>query len=827
MASAGPNPGPSASSVPVSHPFDAYSVDPNDRDQQPLSPWAKRFGRQEKVVYSTDRIRHSGLAPEYPRLDPLYYGDNPNPHETFKGFARGIDEDRLFWSEGYQQLMTCIQSWQTTTLNNFLYFSPTFPKVPGGHVSGDMATSLNDEEDPASLLNMARRMTGVAYVKKDAAFSGIYETERIKVDESTWFNFFKRSRWWDPKVPRDLELDLQWSVDDPQVWAVLGIVLELANRMLKALVDDKHDWLRTILFGRLDYWRRFHPSAPTHDSRVLLSEEVDKVWCQVQGRPSGFNTRLQLMDWRQRLEEILVNLKWTFMDNPDAQVMGATDPSNEGIIAIDINHLKYVCGFKTTLAEKCLIIVLMTVTVLHELMHHITYARMKSDSPLQNNFLTPSLDPSPSLEPFVDFGGAAEIGHAFEAAVLGGSVDHVLTLKLPLAAYATVWPWSRVDPYPRYQDHPVFNETYEIRMWRIPASWASKVLSQSFWDDKTVPRKSDDRFHLTPIFVSSTRNAFPKPFFWDDVEVDRNVVNSISDIERDLINDWDNRTAQWDLHRRDWYMKALERWNETPWSAITGRTTIGNFALAFGKRDEVDCLLVASAAINRLPWRSDPGTFFQRLPPHDESFWVFSAIGLLMLAACPIRKQTIEKDESFTIKLMRAPIKPSQRAYADAKARGTINLPPSARRNPAVKIPPNQLGNHFRGTVKKEPNATQFDYIEMVMDLVDYFMRQSLVVSGPWLHEIIRCCEVLRKEREALKKEYPTSYTTKWAKAWPFEMPEYSSPHVINPPLHSVMWVQWNAQAKEWVHVEDKKWADLVKKLEIQTELGRVLPSGS
>lgn len=87
--------------------------------------------------------------------------------------------------------------------------------VPGGHVSS---------------------LSGEAHIHRL-----VYDTEGIEVDEDSWFPCFKKNRWYGAvaKEPEFLAGSF-WSVDDPKVWGELRIILELANRILNALIDDKH-----------------------------------------------------------------------------------------------------------------------------------------------------------------------------------------------------------------------------------------------------------------------------------------------------------------------------------------------------------------------------------------------------------------------------------------------------------------------------------------------------------------------------------------------------------------------------------------------------------
>lgn len=99
-------------------------------------------------------------------------------------------------------------------LNRTLQFSSA-GYIPGGH--NKMTREQQDAHEPAARL------------------------EGFKVDEDSWLPLFKKDRWFssmakDPVLAKD-----SWSVDDPVVWKELRIAIELANRILTALIKEKHE----------------------------------------------------------------------------------------------------------------------------------------------------------------------------------------------------------------------------------------------------------------------------------------------------------------------------------------------------------------------------------------------------------------------------------------------------------------------------------------------------------------------------------------------------------------------------------------------------------
>ncbi|KAI1738701.1 hypothetical protein F4680DRAFT_467071 [Xylaria scruposa] len=788
-----------------------YNLGP-DAFKRPSSPWAARYKiTKDDFLHDLDEFHHSSFAPEYPRLDPRHYGDSPDSKEKFHGFGRGLHEDRLLYSEFQQRHELKIYSWQVGVLNRYVGFGPRFPKLLGGH-----NRVKTDKNDPDSVIAAIRSFTGVDYATSDEALTAVYHSERIKVDDSKWFRFFRKSRWWDPDPGDEPALGLRWSVDDPKVWAQLEIVLELANRMLNALVDDKHEWLRTILFGRLDYWENFRDDAPSENARILLSREVDRLACQSQGIQSFWDTNPVLPDWRYRLEQLCRQARWTFKDDPGSYIMGLTDPARGGLMSVDVTFLRLLVGDEITLSERCLLTIMSTTTILHELMHHINIVRTYSGESDINNYLDPWHDPRPELEPFVDYDGEAEMGWAYEKAVTGGIIQDAPGFVLPINVVYISWPGFRggnvMNP-----NHYCFSPDHEFKTWRITSTWASMMLSSSFWDDPTIPKKSDNRFHLAPLFISHTKNIEPMPRTWGPVVVDRNVTNT-SSLDKELIKDWDERTNLWANLRQGWYDVAVKRWWESPWSETGLRPGLNDFAQGFKDHDEIKCAQEANGLVKVLPW-DDAASFMESLPPYDNKGWVYSATGmhlsihlppplhsiktvilrgvqtgLLMLAACPMRKTFLVKLASESNLTNGGTIRPS--VFAEDDEFEVIERRPIKNKDEELVISPPVVGNPFRGQPQAYAN-TQFDYLNMVSDLIHHFGTTKYAVSGPWLFEIMRVGRLLLNERTRMALDHPADWMNRWVPSWDFRVPEYVSSDMKGQ-RNDGLWVEWDANANAW-----------------------------
>lgn len=174
----------------------------------PESPWAQHFNPSSDPFFRQlgDGLHHSGIAPVGPYI-PWDKIDQLPPQEE-QPLPSMQELDVLFTSERSQtQFRNGMPSWRLPSL------------------LGDLSKGNDVESDPGL----------------------------ISVNESKWFDFLKRDRWFDlrvdgvdsiPNPPPDL---LQyhnkwWTADNPAIWSKLRIVMELMNRILSTGIDSRHPW---------------------------------------------------------------------------------------------------------------------------------------------------------------------------------------------------------------------------------------------------------------------------------------------------------------------------------------------------------------------------------------------------------------------------------------------------------------------------------------------------------------------------------------------------------------------------------------------------------
>ncbi|KAI1342268.1 hypothetical protein F5Y15DRAFT_430660 [Xylariaceae sp. FL0016] len=181
-----------------------------------LSPWAERFGYDSNPFhneYNPKGQRSSGINPEPPETHPVFYEDPIQPPD--EPTRSNAELDRFYHGLVNQERVNMgLHSPMAAALNGVLDSSPT-AQLSGGHLkSVDRQANLDT-----------------------------YKNLRIEVDETRWFPFFRKELWYDVGDPMFTEDSTRkWSVDDAGVWENLRFTLELADRILKMLIEDKDEW---------------------------------------------------------------------------------------------------------------------------------------------------------------------------------------------------------------------------------------------------------------------------------------------------------------------------------------------------------------------------------------------------------------------------------------------------------------------------------------------------------------------------------------------------------------------------------------------------------
>ncbi|KAI0143494.1 hypothetical protein GGR57DRAFT_508079 [Xylariaceae sp. FL1272] len=593
------------------------------RSTLPSSPWASRFAEvvEQDVerpawILQRDGQIHSGLAIEFPSRGPKFYNDPYAPDGAPSVPANGVDYDRLFVSEAHQKwLHRGLRSWEAATLNRWVHFEP-LGTVSGGHLSIDDADELQS----------------------------IWNWGRISVNEDEWFSTFRRDHWHDlrdiPTAPAPS--GGPWTVDNPQVWNELRISIELANRVVKALMHDRHPALETLLFGRIVSWRSLSPTdEPFPDAHVLLSSTGEaalarktntKPWTSPLANASDEAARLETEKAFRRFSD---DLTWTFMSAPRGWSRGFTIRSmSPPLIALNLIPLRHLHGSDLTLAERCMIQWSFGKTILHELAHAIVENR----------------HPGLSGEPFWDFEPIAEIGQAFEARIFGGR--------------------------------------FGLSLHR----------NRMFYSGTTINRR-------WPFQEAAT-----------DVQIDETEEDDWTELDRKFLRAWEDQHKQFRLERKNWYSEELRRWASTPWGYVSEvRRALEKFGPAFAAKDEADCrncatIMGVDHSTSKMYW-ADRQRFLSGMPTatSPSSEWVFHAIGLLMLAALPVRSRRVDIASGEYIRCVWTPS--SGASKRGGKRSGTFRPGKTKTVMPSRCFDPFSQDSPGRAPGRsQERNPTQFEF---------------------------------------------------------------------------------------------------------------------
>ncbi|KAI1266519.1 hypothetical protein F5Y18DRAFT_425764 [Xylariaceae sp. FL1019] len=573
--------------------------------------------------------------------------------------------------------------------------------------------------------------------KLDDLFS-IFENERIEVQPDTWFNFFKKDRWFDlvcegtnPKPPDNTH----WSVDNKALWDVLSISIELANRMLHAFMDDKHEMLETLLWGRLTKWKN--------------------------------------------LENVLKNLVWSFKaEGNDTTTYAETRVPRQQqgqliMLSAELIH-PLLTADDATLAERVLIQVHFACVMIHEMSHAMICSRIY-DRQDPGNELWGTKQPVNKMwpiqsapdwignykEPHIDFDEFSEIGRAVEKSLFYAPIRwRPGGASLPITYFKS---WIGGVHNFAQSDNPDEANT----LARVPPIQLAKLLSEQFWSTRTRPERSNNYFYSVDIFRGHLLGA--------------TVVNEDNRArwgpgDQEAVDFWRERKDELLLHRGNWDKQEQSRWEATPWSKYRLRAKIESFHQAFAEGDELTayrcCMTLLVPSGEQVGWQDGTkfNDYLSRVTDTSHE-WYFFIVGLLMAAAMPIC---------------------GQRRFIEAKSKDwkcTMNPSQTASQRYTAPIVIDRQGIHtgawreisefwnpLKGhdPIQVNLNPTPLDYIELAESILKELCQRQATVFGSWYDELDRVVKLMREDRHGRFSKYGQNGKSNWASTWHFLIPLYN-----------------------------------------------------
>lgn len=103
------------------------------------------------------------------------------------------------------------------------------------------------------------------------------------------------------------------------------------------------------------------------------------------------------------------------------------------------------------------------------------------------------------------------------------------TGQYPLGSHHRSWPiLSQAAGYShlgyKIEHHPIFGTPQGVIISSLPALYTSKLLSRSFWEDPSIPRKSDNFFHRNQLLVGVTQFIPNDQLRWQEITIDRDKL---------------------------------------------------------------------------------------------------------------------------------------------------------------------------------------------------------------------------------------------------------------------------------------------------------------
>ncbi|KAI1265440.1 hypothetical protein F5Y18DRAFT_52319 [Xylariaceae sp. FL1019] len=479
------------------------------------------------------------------------------------------------------------------------------------------------------------------------------------------------------------------------------------------------------------------------------------------------------------------------MDKPPGLTRGTTIRQGK-LVALNLLFVKNLSHPDLTLAERCHLHFAVSKTIIHELCHALFQQRF-----LQRNM-------NGAKEPFYDFKEVAEMGEVLEFGMFGGRCEvKPFSRTLPIAANIHTWPGvdesTSAGKISSRLDKP--RDAFVIH---VHAAWLSKLLSRDFWNDASIPRKSDNFFHRTNVVRMDTITRREWPYRANielrDVTVETDQ-SRWSNVEVDVMNAWNQRHHEWTLERNLWFNEERTRWDNSPWGIPNWiNYAMADFAKAFAEKDYHQCRrCIQLVGLNRtggIRWLDTP--FTAALPPTSAhgDIWYFFAIGLLMTAALPIRQLSDPPPPVPQTPRVLHRYVPSRESLRVATERGLdledpiiLSLPQRSKGVPTTPPYYNPFGKNPTEAIP----PTQLGHLQVLDSILQHIRQQGAVVSGPWFRKIAEASASIQNERIQLNIRHPSNHLSQAIAKWDFTPPGYDP--------QNMGWVRWSLDRKQFEEV--------------------------
>ncbi len=112
--------------------------------------------------------------------------------------------------------------------------------------------------------------------------------------------------------------------------------------------------------------------------------------------------------------------------------------------------------------------------------------------------------------------------------------------------------------------HPSVAFGAKIITARIPALYASKLLSAAFWSDPTIPMKSENHFHFNALMITeATFRGDVLNQHFDPCSPAGELPARLQPGELEMMRGWNEQLQNWLTLRDGWYKPSQAQWQDS------------------------------------------------------------------------------------------------------------------------------------------------------------------------------------------------------------------------------------------------------------------------
>ncbi|KAI0439500.1 hypothetical protein F4803DRAFT_531109 [Xylaria telfairii] len=177
--------------------------------------------------------------------------------------------------------------------------------------------------------------------------------------------------------------------------------------------------------------------------------------------------------------------------------------------------------------------------------------------------------------------------------------------------------------------------------------------------------------------------------------------------------------------------------------------------------------------------------------------WIFHCIGLLMMAAIPIREERIvRKDREPRASVT---LTPSQDMIATGLKMDFQLRQPPIEHERGDHIGKSEFFDHINSRGQIEDGFSQLDYLALAADVVSRGTGNGpVLVHFSWVNAIQDAIHRLSRDRQQLQAANPNEHAAQWVDNWQFDIPKYDKEVGSYDASGSACLLKFNPASRTW-----------------------------